>query len=418
MTLSINTNVSSLLAQKNLSNNSTKLSSTLQRLATGLKVNGAADSSAGYAIAQIQTATISSLKQGMSNGNDGESMMQVVGGAIQSLTDNLQKLTGLALQSQNGTMSSTQRQNLNSNFSALIAQMENIISTTTYNNNLVLTGEMGSVNIAMGNNNNIAIDMTTNLASSIVSLSDDVLTAGMTASAASAYADLGTTQLATASAGWQTASTTISGISGAAAGAAGGAGSALVITNAAASAVALDLAAAAWFSAAATQYGFNANVASTFASAAAAYVAAAAAQSAFGSTVSTGGVASATTIAAYSTASAANVAAGAAALAAINAAYAQGSSGAVKALNDINADLSTITTLAAQFGAIQANLNAAVANNSEQAIAMESARSTIIDADYGEETANLAKFNVLVQAGASVLQQANSQPQLILKLLG
>jgi flagellin len=418
MTLSINTNVSSLLAQKNLSNNSTKLSDTLQRLATGLKVNSAADSSAGYAIAQIQTATISSLKQGMSNGNDGEAMMQVVGGAIQSLTDNLQKLTGLALQSQNGTMSASQRANLNSNFTALIAQMDNIITTTTYNNNVVLTGTMGNVNIAMGNNNNIAIDMTTNLGSALVSLSDNVLTAGMTASAASAYADTATTQLETASAGWQTASTTISGVSGAAAGGAGGAGSALVITDAAASAVALDLAAAAWFSTAATQYGFNSAVATAFTDAAAAYVAAAAGESAFAAVVGTGGAVSATTIGAYSTASAANASAGVSALAAINAAYAQGSSGAVKALNDINADLSTITTLAAQFGAIQANLGAAVENNAEQSIAMESARSSILDADYGEETANLAKFNVLVQAGASVLQQANSQPQLILKLLG
>ncbi|MFI4919794.1 MAG: flagellin, partial [Legionellales bacterium] len=64
------------------------------------------------------------------------------------------------------------------------------------------------------------------------------------------------------------------------------------------------------------------------------------------------------------------------------------------------------------------NLVAAVSNNGEQSIAMQAARSTVLDADYGEETANMAKFNVLVQAGASVLQQANSQPQLILKLLG
>ncbi|MFI4918666.1 MAG: flagellin, partial [Legionellales bacterium] len=87
MTLSINTNVSSLLAQQTLSNNSTQLAGTLQRLATGLKINSAADNSAGYAIAQLQTATINALKQGMDNGNDGESMMQVAGSAIQSITD-------------------------------------------------------------------------------------------------------------------------------------------------------------------------------------------------------------------------------------------------------------------------------------------------------------------------------------------
>lgn len=422
MSLSINTNISSLQAQQTLNNNSSGLANTLERLATGKRINSAADDAAGYAITQSQLATINTLDQGMKNGNDGISMMQVANSGIGSILDGVQQMVSLAGQSITGTVSASQRSDLQGSFSAIQTQINSIVNTTQFNGLNLLDGSLGSIAIALGNGNDIVADFGTNLGTALLSLGDDILTAGMTASAASAYAGAASSQqITTANSGWNAASTAVSGVSGAAAAGAGTSASAAVVTNAAATAVALNLAAAAYFSAAAASDGFTAAAASAFTSAAAAYTNAAAAESAFAAAVGTGGTASATTIAAYSTASAANASAVTAALAAVSSAYTQaagGATGAAAALADIQADLVTLTTLAATLGATQVNLEGAVQNNLDQSIATQAARSTVLDTDYAAETADLSKFQVLVQAGVSVLQQANQAPQVILKLLG
>src|ERR1700759_2886611 len=106
MTQTINTNIASLNAQRNLNASQSSLQTSLQRLSSGLRINSAADDAAGLTISQRFTAQINGLDQATRNANDGISLAQTADGALSQVSDNLQRIRELAVQSANATNSS------------------------------------------------------------------------------------------------------------------------------------------------------------------------------------------------------------------------------------------------------------------------------------------------------------------------
>jgi flagellin len=120
--------------------NSRAMSTAMEQLSTGSRVNSAKDDAAGLAIGQNMTAQIRGLNQAVRNANDGINMLQTAEGALVEQSNMLQRMRELAVQASNGTYSSAQRGYLDTEFTALINQIDSIASTTTWNGQFVLTG--------------------------------------------------------------------------------------------------------------------------------------------------------------------------------------------------------------------------------------------------------------------------------------
>jgi flagellin len=140
---SINTNVSALNAQAALAKNSRAMSTAMEQLSTGSRINAANDDAAGLAIGNNMTSQIRGLNQAVRNLNDGVNLLQTAEGALNETTNMLQRMRELAVQSASGTYSTTQRSYLATEFLALGSQIENIASQTTWNGYTVLTGTTG-----------------------------------------------------------------------------------------------------------------------------------------------------------------------------------------------------------------------------------------------------------------------------------
>ena len=139
----INTNVSALNAQAALMKNSRTMSTAMEQLSTGNRINEASDDAAGMAIGTSMTAQVRGLNQAVRNLNDGVNLLQTAEGALTETTNMLQRMRELAVQSASGTYSTTQRSYLATEFLALGSQIENIASQTTWNGYTVLTGTTG-----------------------------------------------------------------------------------------------------------------------------------------------------------------------------------------------------------------------------------------------------------------------------------
>ena len=129
----INTNVSALSAQNALRTNARSMSTNMEQLSTGSRINSAKDDAAGLAIGQSMTSQVRGLNMAVRNINDGVNMMQTAEGAMIEQSNMLQRMRELAVQSANGTVSTTQRSYLNTEFQALTSQIGNIASQTTWN---------------------------------------------------------------------------------------------------------------------------------------------------------------------------------------------------------------------------------------------------------------------------------------------
>ncbi|WP_113908259.1 flagellin N-terminal helical domain-containing protein [Aliidiomarina celeris] len=132
MSLYVNTNVSSLNAQRNLGNVSNQLGTSFERLSSGFRINSAADDAAGLQITNRMTSQIMGLNQAVRNAQDGISVAQTAEGALQEVTTALQRIRQLAVQSQNGINSSTDRAALQKEVSALKTEINRIASTTQF----------------------------------------------------------------------------------------------------------------------------------------------------------------------------------------------------------------------------------------------------------------------------------------------
>src|SRR6056297_3899631 len=146
----INTNVLSLTAQRNLQSSQSELATSLQRLSSGLRINSAKDDAAGLAISERFTTQIRGLNQAIRNSNDGISLAQTGEAALQTVTDNLQRVRELAVQSVNATNSDTDRATLQQEVDQRLAEINRIASQTSFNGRTVLDGTFGNALFQVG----------------------------------------------------------------------------------------------------------------------------------------------------------------------------------------------------------------------------------------------------------------------------
>jgi len=198
----INTNIASLNAQRNLNSSQSALHTSLQRLSSGLRINSAKDDAAGLAISERMTTQIRGLNQAARNANDGISLAQTAEGALSEVTNNLQRIRELAVQSANATNSASDRSALDAEVQTLIAEIDRVAADTTFNG-VALLNTAATLSFQVGANSGETVDVDTVDVSGVISgdvtdeinattMLDDVDTALTTVNGA--RADLGAAQ--------------------------------------------------------------------------------------------------------------------------------------------------------------------------------------------------------------------------------
>ncbi len=174
MSTSINTNIASLNAQRNLSASASSLATSMQRLSSGLRVNSAKDDAAGLAIAERMSTQAKGLNVAARNANDGISLAQTAEGALGKVGDMLQRMRELAVQSANSTNSSADRTALQAEVKQLADEIDRVGKTTTFNNQKILDGTFAGAVFQVGANSgdNITVGALTNAKASGLSQAD------------------------------------------------------------------------------------------------------------------------------------------------------------------------------------------------------------------------------------------------------
>jgi flagellin len=150
----INTNIASLNSQRNLSTSQSALTTSLQRLSSGMRINSAKDDAAGLAISDRMTSQIRGMTQATRNANDGVSLAQTAEGALSTSGDILQRIRELAVQSSNSTNTASDRQALQTEVGQLGSELNRVAQTTQFNGQNLLDGTMGTANFQVGANAN------------------------------------------------------------------------------------------------------------------------------------------------------------------------------------------------------------------------------------------------------------------------
>jgi flagellin len=189
--MTINTNVVSLNAQRNLSGSQNSLAVSMQRLSSGLRVNSAKDDAAGLAIAERMNAQVRGSAVAIRNANDAISLAQTAEGAIGKVGDMLQRMRELAVQAANATNSTDDRANLDAEYQQLAEEITRTLQNTRFNGLNILGANAGTQTFQVGANNTDTVDVVTNDLSSATSIgsvtSGDITTA---ANASTAMADI------------------------------------------------------------------------------------------------------------------------------------------------------------------------------------------------------------------------------------
>ena len=393
MSLVLNTNYSSLVAQDSLSTSGSELSSALQQLSSGLRINTAADDAAGYAIVQGMTSQINGLDQAARNANDGVSLSQTAQGALTEITNDLQSMRDLAVQSLNATNSAQDRADLNQQFAQLAADINNVASTAAFNGVNLLDGSFQGATFQVGANVGQTITVAS-VASAKTSALGTLYTDSADSVAPSATAtagDTGTVAITVGANTYTTATFTATGNQAtdvktavAAINALSGQDGGIVAT--------VD----------ATTGGID--LSSTTSSTTPVTVAVTAVS---GTSVTAGALGlgasytidTAATVSNLDTSSVSSV------------------DGANLALTQIDAALQQVAATGAQLGAYQNRFQAAISGLTADSTNLQSARSQIQDTDYAAATSQLSKAQILQQASTAMVAQANTIPQNILTLL-
>ncbi|NII54196.1 flagellin [Luteibacter sp. SG786] len=478
MALTINTNIMSLNAQRNLSTSQTKLSSAIERLSSGNRINSAKDDAAGLAISTRFTTQINGLTQAVRNANDGISLSQTTESALDEVTNNLQRIRELAVQSTNASNSASDRAALDAEVQQRLSEVTRIATQTNFNGMKVLDGSAKELSFQVGANvgevitvgldKGVKANQVGQLASgSIGGFVAAANTAGTTtASALPASFDFTTTNFnltvngkaitlntdTTDAAGFAAALNTALGTAGAGATAAIDANGKLVLTDAttgkdsvapvvggtgagslgtltSVNGVDAGSPAALTVGDVTLQVGSNAafSIKGTF-NTAQDLADAINAKSGDGINAYVGSdgsvkFASASTITVGGTA--ADVTAAGLTAGAINVSttstLADSSiktvDGANDTINRVDAALQSISDLRSDLGAVQNRFESTISNLQNISQNLTASRSAITDADFAQETANMSSAQILQQAGVSVLAQANQSQQIVQKLL-
>ena len=175
MALSINTNIMSLNAQRNVTTSQSSLATSVERLSSGLRVNSARDDAAGLAISQRMEAQIRGSNTAIRNANDGISLAQAAEGALNEVGNMLQRMRELAVQSANGSNSSSDRANLDAEFTELDAEITRLATGTQFNGSAILAADAGANVFQVGANVGDTLTITT---TAVTAVGGDVTTAG------------------------------------------------------------------------------------------------------------------------------------------------------------------------------------------------------------------------------------------------
>ena len=152
MPQTINTNIASLNAQRNLNASQSSLAVSMQRLSSGLRVNSAKDDAAGLAIAERMNAQVRGMNVAVRNANDGISLAQTAEGALGKVSDSLQRMRELALQARNATNSTSDKDSLDKEFGELAKEIQRVLSGTTFNGKHILAADATSQTFQVGAN--------------------------------------------------------------------------------------------------------------------------------------------------------------------------------------------------------------------------------------------------------------------------
>jgi len=389
--ISVNTNVSSLNAQRNLSTSGSNLATSMERLASGMRINSAKDDAAGLQISNRLTSQINGLGVAQRNANDGISMAQTAEGAMSESTNILQRMRELALQSANGSNSADDRDSLQKEVVALQTELTRIADTTSFGGQQLLDGNFGTKSFQVGSNANETIEMT--LAS--MKASDLGTVSGQSATVAGFDA----TNIGTAAETLTFAVTDAAGTKSVSFDVAAGAGTDDMIDAINDNVGSLGVRAISDGSGSITFSTTNEVTAFTA-----------------GSSITADGGTFATTPGA-ATLGGADTATGGTAVGSIDISGADGS-GAQAALASIDAALKQVDEQRADLGAIQNRFSHTISNLANIQENVSASRSRIQDTDFATETAHMTKNQILQQAGTSILSQANQIPQAAISLLG
>lgn len=159
MAMVINSNIMSLNAQRNLTMSQNDLNTSMERLTSGKRINSAADDAAGLSISNRMTSQVNGLNQAIRNANDGASLIQTAEGALDESTNILQRMRELSIQSANGTYDSGNRSTLNAEVKQLVAELDRISETTSFNGLNILDGSLGKVDLQVGSEANQTIEL-------------------------------------------------------------------------------------------------------------------------------------------------------------------------------------------------------------------------------------------------------------------
>ena len=473
MSQTINTNLNSLNAQRNLSGTQTALATAMQRLSSGLRINSAKDDAAGLAISERFSTQIRGLNVAVRNANDGISLAQTAEGALGAVGTNLQRMRELAVQSANATNSASDRAALQAEVSQLSAEIDRVATQTNFNGISLLDGSFSAQQFQVGANAGQTITISSiansragvlgqyqgfSLASQTVaspgtsgaqtvtaggatyqlgtfaadarSLTNAINAAGvagLTASANSNVQAAGTSAANSSASG--NATITVNGLAITVAGVTGAGG---LVANRAAAVSALN-AQSAVTGVVATDTGAGVSLTAadgrniTVTYAAGAFTGSNLTDFGIGVTSGTtyaatinlnyqapSGVTSAVTFGGALAAITGTVAATGTAVSALDISTA---GGANTALTSIDAALTSVNSARATLGAIQNRFASTVSNLQTTSENLTASRSRIQDADFAAETANLSRAQILQQAGTAMVAQANQLPQGVLALL-
>jgi len=159
----INTNITSQIAQKNLTSSKSSLTTAMERLSSGMRINSAKDDAAGQAIANRMTAQVKGMAQAQRNANDGISLVQTAEGSLNQINDNLQRVRELAVQAANDTNSEADRASIATEIQARVAEIDRVAQSTNFNGKALLNADDNAIAIQVGSNTEAEDTITINL---------------------------------------------------------------------------------------------------------------------------------------------------------------------------------------------------------------------------------------------------------------
>ncbi|MDI9856275.1 flagellin [Comamonas sp. 17RB] len=408
MAMTINTNVVSINAQRNLGLSGNSLSTSMQRLSSGLRVNSAKDDAAGLAISERMSTQVRGLTVAARNANDGISLAQTAEGALGKVGDMLQRMRDLAVQSSNATNSASDREALQAELSQLRDEVDRVAKTTTFNGAKLLDGSFtgGVFQVGANSGDNITVGALSN--TKVTELGNSIYGSGATAATATdalqtILAGNGTVAAADVTIGIQGANST----------------AVQTVTIKADANMTKEQALGKAIEA------INSKTADTGVTAFLEEDAAGVKQIQLRATEDKSGTATSVAVTYSSGTNVTGTGANLVAAGTLTEAGDKGidqidistQSGSWEAMQRLDKAIDSVSSARGQLGALQTRFEKAVENIDIQNENVTAARGRIIDADFASETANLSRAQILQQAGTAMVAQANQLPQNVLSLL-